>query len=492
MQQSSTSTRSFGWEDTATSEPLFRRARQSTSPDGRTRPGALPGMPLEMADPDGEDEVRPGRNRFGGPRNPWWRPRSVAGRVLLGVSLLTVLCGLTVGTLFLKNHLSRDGRFRIAGSSNIEATGLTEVSRKQMLPIFGEDIGRNIFFVPLSERRRELEEIPWVEHATVMRVLPDQIRVSLVERQPVAFVRQGNTIGLVDANGVLLSMSAASMARHHYSFPVVTGIDPADPIASRKARMAVYLRMVAELDANSQHFSEQVSEIDLTDPEDARVLMPEQGDDILAHFGDDKFVDRFRNYKVHISEWRKQYPRLASVDLRYDQQVVLQMKNAATVEARPGVEEGSSEKAAAGEGTKPAAAKPASLETTDGKPVNAKTDGKAKPKALTAKQKAAKAEAAREIALEAKAAKMRAARARAAAAKQNTKPEAAETVADRQNDQPAAGMPTTSKQNKKPAAQTDVADKNKRSPGAQPAAMNLNGQKSVTTPHSTQTGTEGQ
>jgi cell division protein FtsQ len=457
-------------------------------------------MPLEMADPDGEDEMRPGKKRFGGPRNPWWRPKSLAGRLLLVVSLLVVLSGITIGTLFVKNHLSRDARFRIAGASNIEATGLTEVSRKQMLPVFGEDIGRNIFFVPLSERRRELEEIPWVEHATVMRVLPDQIRVSLVERQPVAFVRQGNTIGLVDANGVLLSMPAATMARHHYSFPVVTGIDPADPIASRKARMAVYLRMVAELDANNQHFSEQVSEIDLTDPEDARVLMPEQGEDILAHFGDDRFVERFRRYKEHIAEWRKQYPRLKSVDMRYEQQVVLQMKNEATVEQGPG------EKAAwVGEETKPAATKPVSMDTTganaaSAKPASAKTEGKAtqgatdtaKPKTLTAKQKAAKEEAAREIELEAKAAKMRAARAKAAAAKQTKNSAAPDSVADKQNDQPVAAVPSTARQNKKPANQADTADKNKRSAGAQPAAMNLNGQKSGTTPHSTPSGTEGQ
>ncbi len=211
------------------------------------------------------------------------------------------------------------------GAGNIQATGLTEVSRAEMLPVFGEDIGRNIFFVNLNERRRKLEEIPWVERATVMRLLPDQIRVQVVERQPVAFVRQDQQIGLVDANGVLLAMPAASMAQHHYSFPVVTGIDPRDPPSSRKARMAVYERLLAEMDANNQHYSEQISEIDLTDPEDARVLMPEQGDDILAHFGDDRFLERYQRYKAHIAEWRQQYPRLAAVDLRYDRQVVLEM-----------------------------------------------------------------------------------------------------------------------------------------------------------------------
>ena len=89
--------------------------------------------------------------------------------------------------------------------------------------------------------------------------------------------------------------------------------------------MEIYQRLIGELDANGQHLSEQISEIDLSDPEDARVLMPEQGTDILAHFGADHFLERYQRYKAHIAEWRQQYPKLAEVDLRYEQQVVLQM-----------------------------------------------------------------------------------------------------------------------------------------------------------------------
>jgi hypothetical protein len=125
-------------------------------------------------------------------------------------------------------------------------------------------------------------------------------------------------------------MPAAMMAQHHYSFPVVTGLDPQDPPASRKARMASYQRLLAELDSNGQHLSEQISEIDLTDSEDARVLMPEQGTDILAHFGADHFLERYQRYKAHIAEWRQQYPNLAAVDLRYEQQVVLEMAHGAS------------------------------------------------------------------------------------------------------------------------------------------------------------------
>ena len=290
----------------------------------------LSGPPLESSGPDDDDSPRmkpehKGGERFERPRNPWWRPASTAGRVLLLLVVLVVLGGFAASAYLLKSYMDRDARFRIAGAGNIAVSGLTEVSRAEMLPVFGEDIGRNIFYVPLNERRRQLEQLPWVERATVMRLLPDQIRVSVVERQPVAFVRLGQQIGLVDANGVLLTMSAAMMAQRHYSFPVVTGFDAHDPLASRKARMAVYQRLLTELDSNGQRLSEQISEIDLTDSADAKVLMPEQGGDILAHFGEDQFLERYQRYKAHISEWRQQYPKLAAVDLRYEQQVVLEM-----------------------------------------------------------------------------------------------------------------------------------------------------------------------
>jgi cell division protein FtsQ len=363
-----------------------------------------------MADLDGYGPPYKGGNRFRGsgsnsPRGPWWRPRSSVGRVFLGLGVLTVLGGLATGIYSFKTYLERDERFRIEGAGNIQARGLTEVSRAQMLPVFGEDIGRNIFFINLNERRKKLEEIPWVERATVMRLLPDQIRVQVVERQPVAFVRQDQQIGLVDVNGVLLSMPAATMAQHHYSFPVVTGIDPRDPPSSRKARMVVYERLLAELDANHQHYSEQISEIDLTDPEDARVLMPEQGDDILAHFGDDRFLERYQRYKAHIAEWRQQYPKLAAVDLRYDRQVVLEMAPGAGAaqstpddQAATDAENGKTqtEKPPQAAKTKPAPVKP----SVKGKNLktNTKPAGKAaaRTKSAAVKEKAAKDKAAKD------------------------------------------------------------------------------------------------
>ena len=366
-------TRSSAWEDDAPAEPRFRRAQPGAPLSGR----GLPGMPVDMDEDEDAARGRSKPRRFGDePVRPWWRPRTTFGRVLLASGVVAVFSAFGVSAYALKSFLEHDSRFRIAGTSNIQATGLAQVSRADLLPVFGEDVGRNIFFVPLSERRKQLEQIPWVEHATVMRLLPDQIRISVAERKPIAFVRQGSQVGLVDNNGVVLTEPPAIMAQHHYSFPLVTGIDSRNPVASRRARMDVYQRMVAELDSNGQHLSDQVSEIDLSDPEDARVLMPEQGTDILAHFGEDHFLERYQRYKAHIGEWRQQYPKLAEVDLRYEQQVVLQMTGASTAASGKLAPIESNEPVA--EPAKPEPGKPGA-KTAESKPPEPKRLQSAKP-----------------------------------------------------------------------------------------------------------------
>lgn len=254
-----------------------------------------------------------------------WFPLSRIGRIAAICGIVLGLGVVGTGCWEVRNFLYHDSRFEVESSSNIQINGNSELDRSQLLEIFGADIGRNIFFVPLKDRRKDLEQIPWVERATVMRLLPNQIRVTVVERTPVAFVRKGNEIGLVDGNGVLLDLPPEVMAQRRYSFPVVSGINEVDPLPLRAERMKLYRRFLTELDGSGEKLSEQLSEVDLANPEDVRVLLPSHGTEILTHFGSEQFLQRYRNYKAHIDEWMQQYPHLASVDLRYETQVVLEM-----------------------------------------------------------------------------------------------------------------------------------------------------------------------
>jgi cell division protein FtsQ len=89
--------------------------------------------------------------------------------------------------------------------------------------------------------------------------------------------------------------------------------------------MHLYQQFIGDLDSGGAKVSTQLSEVDLSDSEDIWALLPAEGSDVQVHFGDSDFLARYRSYQQHLPEWRQQYPHLASVDMRYENQVVLDM-----------------------------------------------------------------------------------------------------------------------------------------------------------------------
>lgn len=304
--------------------------RRSTS---RAKSKLRPGYDAEFADAgfadpydDIQEEDRP-RRRGLKLKLRTRMPGSLAARIVTGAALLFI-AGVGITLLMLtRTFLLHDERFIIQSPSLIEIQGNRHLTRGQLLDIFGEDLQRNIFRVSLIDRQTQLEQLSWVQHATLMRLLPNRIRVSILERTPVAFVRQGTHIGLVDANGVFLEMTRPGTMHSdpHYSFPVVTGLSATDPASTRAARMKIFLRFIADLDSSGEKVSEILSEVDLSNPEDIKAMIPANSSELLVHFGDDHFLERYRRFQRHLPEWHAQYPNLRSVDMRYEREVVLDM-----------------------------------------------------------------------------------------------------------------------------------------------------------------------
>lgn len=262
-------------------------------------------------------------------------PKTLWGRIAAGCALLALTGAAIAAGMGVRSYLLHDDHFVVASSDSIQISGESHLSRAQLLSIFGEDVGGNVFRIPLGERRAELESLPWVAHATVMRLLPDRLRVTVTERTPVAFVRQNRDIGLVDANGVLFDIpapEAGDSGAPHYSFPVLTGISANDPLSTRAARMKIYLDFMQALNAGGENVTSRLSEVDVSDPEDVRAVLPDGsgGTDLLVHFGQEKYLERYHEYQKHLTEWKTQYPKLSAVDMRYERQVVLQMQPGAT------------------------------------------------------------------------------------------------------------------------------------------------------------------
>src|SRR5260370_39972038 len=118
----------------------------------------------------------------------------------------------------------------------IELNGNRIVSREAVLQHFVHDRNRSVLRVPLDARRSQLEQIPWVESASVQRILPNRLRIGLTERTPVAFARNGNDLALIDAHGVILDRPRGE----ELHFPIVSGVSEDLPLDLREKRIQTH------------------------------------------------------------------------------------------------------------------------------------------------------------------------------------------------------------------------------------------------------------
>jgi cell division protein FtsQ len=257
-------------------------------------------------------EIR--RKKFSGRGWPFYR------RVL--VLSFAGVAGVTVAAYGVQFLLYSPGM--LLKPDQIELRGSRIVSREAVLQQFVHDRNRSVLRVPLDARRSQLEQIPWVESATVQRILPNRLRVELTERTPVAFARNGNELALIDAHGVILDRPKGE----DLHFPIVTGVSEDLPREQREKRMQTYEEFMKDVDLVRGGSSDRVSEADLSNPKDLRVVMtglasPNDAQAVTIHFGSSEFTGKYKMLVDNFSQWQANAGRVRSIDLQYSRQVVV-------------------------------------------------------------------------------------------------------------------------------------------------------------------------
>jgi len=243
-------------------------------------------------------------------------------RILVGVVAAT---GVGLALYGASDYLLHSPGVILRSAEQIEIHGNRYVPAEAVAEKFSADMGRSVVRVPLTERREALESLPWVEEAHVQRVMPNRIRVEIAERSPIAFLRTGSDLSLVDARGVILDRPADG----EFKFPVVGGISESMPKESREQRMNLYVRFMKEIEAVRPGADDRVSEVDLSDASDLRATLTGLGSaaanasPVLVHFGDSDFDNRYHLLAENIDSWRASAGSVDSVDLRFARQVVV-------------------------------------------------------------------------------------------------------------------------------------------------------------------------
>lgn len=210
----------------------------------------------------------------------------------------------------------------------IEVAGNHFVAREAILQPFARDRGHSVVRIPLDERRAELEALPWIESASVERILPNRIRVELTERTPIAFIRSAGELSLIDAHGVILDRRGGGQ----FQFPIVTGLPDSVPLEEREKRMQTFQEFLRDIELVRGGSGDHVSEVDLSNPKDLRVVMSglasaNDTQAVTIHFGDGDFTNKYRMLVDNFAQWQANAGKVLSIDLQYSRQVVVNSDN---------------------------------------------------------------------------------------------------------------------------------------------------------------------
>ena len=167
---------------------------------------------------------------------------------------------------------------RVAGSQlfvlkEIELQGTKRAASEELLRALESYKSRSLWQLDLQAIRAAMEKNPWVREAEVSRVLPDSLRVTIHEREPVApWHTPNNSVVWVDREARRLGELDFNQMQNVP--PIIKGLEEGSDAAVQAAnqqRMQLYERLLKELDEGVTKLSEEIDEVEVKDVQAVRL-----------------------------------------------------------------------------------------------------------------------------------------------------------------------------------------------------------------------------
>jgi cell division protein FtsQ len=197
---------------------------------------------------------------------------------------LKVALAIVLGVLFFAGY-------RAAASAsffelrNVEVQGASRVSSDEVQKLVRHEVEKTgVWKADLNAINSRLEHLPWVRTAVVSRVLPDGMRVRIVERSPRAVVRTpAGHFRWVDDEAVLLGEMLPSDQIPSFFLRGLSEDDSESARRENRERVQKFLDLQRDWDAAG--LSERVSEVNLMDLRDVRVQLAGENSQIEVRLG---------------------------------------------------------------------------------------------------------------------------------------------------------------------------------------------------------------
>jgi cell division septal protein FtsQ len=186
--------------------------------------------------------------------------------VLIAFAALILL----VGSMMVYNRVTGSQLFVL---KEIELQGTTRAASEELLRALEPYKSRSLWQLDLQAIRATMEKNPWVREAEVSRVLPDSLRVTIHEREPVApWHTPNNAVVWVDREARRLGELDFNQMQNVP--PIIKGLEEGTDAAAQAAnrqRMQLYGRLLKELDDGATKLSEEIDEVDVKDMQAIRL-----------------------------------------------------------------------------------------------------------------------------------------------------------------------------------------------------------------------------
>jgi len=178
-------------------------------------------------------------------------------------------------------------------------------------------MGRNLVELALDEVAKSATRDPWVKEASVKRILPETLRVSVVERTPGALALLRGLVYVVDDGGFVMGPAGPDLP---YDLPLLVGLDGLQG-NDREAALARGVALLMKLHGVFPAWTRGISEIDLSRPDRVVVTRLEGGPQILL---DPERIDRnLGAYLALQPTIARKIGDVSRVDLRWSQRISL-------------------------------------------------------------------------------------------------------------------------------------------------------------------------
>lgn len=242
----------------------------------------------------------------------------LAGRslrlVLRALVLGLILTGLAVAAVVAWDWVRRTP---LLATRAVEVTGARRLDEGTVRAAAAIEPGTNLLAVDVAAAEARVAGLPGVRRAHVVRHLPGRVTVLLEEREPHALVNAGG-LHWVDAEGYLVMTDARPGAT---GLPILTGVGaPVPGTTAPPEGLRAGLALLHVLQRTSGRLAARVSEVDLSRPHGPVLYLV---DGIEVRLGSDAWSDRLARLDGVLGELDARGERVASIDLRFRDQVVL-------------------------------------------------------------------------------------------------------------------------------------------------------------------------